>query len=93
MSFQTPLSASEIVGAAARAGARPDPFLTISQWADKYRTLSQRASSEPGRWRTDRTPYLREIMDCLSPASPIERTVFMKGAQIGGTECGNNWIG
>jgi len=32
-------------------------------------------------------------MDCLSPSSPVERTVFMKGAQIGGTECGNNWIG
>ena len=93
MSFQTPLSASEVVGAAARAGARPDPLLTISQWADKHRTLSQRASSEPGRWRTDRTPYLREIMDCLSPTSPMERVVFMKGAQIGGTECGNNWIG
>jgi phage terminase large subunit GpA-like protein len=93
MSLQTPLSANEIVGAAARAGARPDPLLTISQWADQYRMLSQRASSEPGRWRTDRTPYLREIMDCLSPTSPIERVIFMKGAQIGGTECGNNWIG
>jgi phage terminase large subunit GpA-like protein len=23
----------------------------------------------------------------------MERVVFMKGAQIGGTECGNNWIG
>ena len=71
----------------------PDPLLTISQWADKYRKLSQRASAEPGPWRTDRTPYLREIMDCLSPSSPVERVVFMKGAQIGGTECGNNWIG
>ncbi len=91
--MQTPPSVSEIVGAAARAGARPDPLLTISQWADQYRTLSQRASSEPGRWRTDRTPYLREIMDCLSPTSPMEHVVFMKGAQIGGTECGNNWIG
>ncbi len=67
--------------------------MTISQWADRYRVLSQRASAEPGPWRTDRTPYLREIMDCLSPSSPIERVVFMKGAQIGGTECGNNWIG
>jgi phage terminase large subunit GpA-like protein len=92
MNLPTP-TAEEIYGAAATAGARPDPLLTISQWADKYRTLSQRASAEPGPWRTDRTPYLREIMDCLSPASPIERTVFMKGAQIGGTECGNNWIG
>ena len=55
--------------------------------------LSQRASSEPGRWRTERTPYLREIMDCLSPASPVQRVALMKGAQIGGTECGNCWIG
>ncbi|HZT29424.1 MAG TPA: phage terminase large subunit family protein [Bryobacteraceae bacterium] len=93
MITQTASSTEAIIRASAAAGARPDPFLTISQWADKYRTLSQRASSEPGQWRTDRTPYLREIMDCLSPTSLIERTVFMKGAQIGGTECGNNWIG
>ena len=86
-------SAEQIYYGAAAAGIRPDPLLTISQWADKYRKLSQRASAEPGPWRTDRTPYLREIMDCLSPSSPIERVVFMKGAQIGGTECGNNWIG
>jgi hypothetical protein len=92
MSLQTP-TPEQIYAAAAAAGARPDPFLTISQWADKYRWLSQRASAEAGQWRTDRTPYLREIMDCLSPSSGIERTVFMKGAQIGGTECGNNWIG
>lgn len=92
MNLQTP-TAEEIYSAAAAAGARPDPLLTISQWADRYRTLSQRASAESGPWRTERTPYLREIMDCLSPSSPAERTVFMKGAQIGGTECGNNWIG
>ncbi|HLI84119.1 MAG TPA: phage terminase large subunit family protein [Bryobacteraceae bacterium] len=83
MNLQTP-TAEEIYSAAAAAGARPDPLLTISQWADKYRMLSQRASAESGPWRTERTPYLREIMDCLSPSSPIERVVFMKGAQIGG---------
>jgi phage terminase large subunit GpA-like protein len=93
MILPTNLTAEEIYGAAAAAGARPDPLLTISQWADRYRWLSQRASAEHGRWRTERTPYLREIMDCLSPSSHIERTVFMKGAQIGGTECGNNWMG
>ncbi len=31
-------------------------------------------------------------MDCLSLASPCQR-VFMKGSQVGGSECGNNWIG
>ena len=32
-------------------------------------------------------------MDALSPSSSYEKVVFMKGAQIGGTEAGNNWIG
>src|SRR5260370_15260092 len=91
--MQTGLSAEEIYAHAAAEGARPDPLLTVSEWADSYRTLSQRASAEPGPWRTDRTPYLREIMDCLSPSSAVETVVLMKGAQIGGTECGNNWIG
>src|SRR5580698_5426011 len=87
------LTADEIYALAAAEGARPDPLLTISEWSDTYRTLSQRASAEPGAWRTDRTPYLRQIMDCLSPSSPVETVVMMKGAQLGGTECGNNWIG
>jgi len=83
----------EVYRAAAAAGARPDPLLTVSEWADQYRVLSTRASAEPGPWRTERTPYLKEIMDCLSPSSSVERVVFMKGAQVGATECGNNWIG
>lgn len=75
------------------AGLRPDPDFTVSEWADEHRMLSQKASAEPGRWRTDRTPYLREIMDCLSPSSPVQRVVFMAGAQVGKSETGNNWLG
>lgn len=75
------------------AGLRPDSLLKVSEWANEYRVLSQTASSEPGKWRTERTPYLKEIMDSLSPSSPVEKVIFMKGAQIGGTEAGNNWIG
>ncbi|MCW7542096.1 phage terminase large subunit family protein [Aquabacterium sp. A7-Y] len=66
-----------------REGLTPDPLLTVSEWADRHRILSSKASAEPGRWRTARTPYLREILDCLSPTSPVERVVFMKGAQVG----------
>jgi len=76
-----------------REGLMPDPLLTVSEWADLHRVLGTKESGEPGRWRTSRTPYLRQIMDCLSPASPVERVVFMKGAQVGGTELGLNWIG
>ena len=60
-----------------RQGLKPDPLLTVSEWANKHRMLSSVASGEPGLWRTDRTPYLKEIMDCLSPSSPVERVVFM----------------
>ena len=72
---------------------RPEPIVTISEWADNHRMLSSKSSSEPGKWKTSRTPYLREIMDELSPCSPTQRIVFMAGAQVGKTECGNNWLG
>jgi len=76
-----------------RSGLTPESFLAVSEWADRYRMLSSKSAAEPGRWRTSRTPYLQQIMDNLSPHSPVQRIIFMKGAQIGGTECGNNWIG
>ena len=65
------------------SGLRPDPDLTVSQWADRHRMLGSRASAEPGRYRTARTPYMREIMDALSPSSAVQRIVFMKAAQVG----------
>lgn len=74
-------------------GIRPEPRLTVSEWSDEHRYLSSEASAEPGPWRTDRVPYLREIMDNLSATNPVEEVVVMKGAQIGFTEAGCNWIG
>lgn len=75
-----------------RRGLAPEPPLVVSDWADTHRMLPDTAS-EPGRWRTDRTPYLRDVMDALSASSPVERVVFMKGAQLGATEAGLNWLG
>ena len=93
--------ADEVVTADARAiykrdfelALKPDPNHLVSKWADTNRVLTSRSSPEPGPWRTDRTPYLREVMDCLSPSNRTEMVVLMTGAQIGKTECGNNWIG
>jgi phage terminase large subunit GpA-like protein len=76
-----------------RDGWRLDRELTVSEWADEHRYLSGVASAEPGLWRTSRTPYLRAVMDALSHTSSLKRVVFMKGAQVGGTEAGNNWVG
>jgi phage terminase large subunit GpA-like protein len=74
-------------------GLRPETPLTVSEWADLHRRLSSKASAEPGPWRTDRTPYLREPMDCLSSESPVQRVVMMFAAQTGKTEAGSNWLG
>lgn len=82
-----------LVNCAIVNGLTRNPIQTVTEWANEYRFLSSVSSSEPGKWQTERTPYLQEIMDCLSPNHPCERVVFMKGAQIGGTECGNNWMG
>ncbi len=87
------VDAEQAIEQAWREGLTPDPTLSVSDWADRHRMLSSKSASEPGRWRTNRTPYLRDIMDCLSPTSPVERVVFMKGSQVGGTEALINLIG
>jgi phage terminase large subunit GpA-like protein len=73
-------------------GLDPPPSITVSQWADRHRILPA-TSAEPGPWRTSRTPYLREIMDRLSPQDPCEIVVVMKGAQLGFSALAENWVG
>lgn len=64
----------------------------MSQWADRYRRLSPEASSEPGKWVTDRAPYQRGMMDAVNEPGVAE-VVFMTSSQIGKTEILNNIIG
>lgn len=75
-----------------KRGLKPDPKLLVSEWAERYRTLPRESSAEPGKYRTSRTPFMREIMDSLSPHRHNHETTFIKGTQIGGTEAGNNWL-
>jgi phage terminase large subunit GpA-like protein len=42
------MHAAEVYGTAFSRGLHPESRLTVSEWADKYRLLSQRASAEPG---------------------------------------------
>lgn len=78
---------------AAKYAVKAKANLTVSEWADANRILSGEGSAEKGRWQTSRTPYLREIMDALSEDSTDKMVAFMKSSQVGGTECGSNWIG
>ncbi|MCD9097057.1 terminase gpA endonuclease subunit [Luteimonas fraxinea] len=67
--------------------------IDVSDWADDNRVIAKGAGAEPGDWKTDRHPPLREIMNCLSEHSPVRLVDFMKSAQIGATEIGINWAG
>lgn len=75
------------------SGYRPAARLMVSEWADKNRILAGVGAAEPGPWRTDRTPYLRELMDNLSAGSEVWKQSLIAGAQLGKTESGLNWIG
>lgn len=64
----------------------------MSQWADQFRRLSPEASSEPGRWVTDRAPYQRGMMNAVNEPG-VSEVVYMTSSQIGKTEIINNIIG
>lgn len=72
---------------------RPPSRRTVTEWADAERWLPSKGSAAPGKYRSDRTPYMREPMDCLSVMSPVEEVAMMAGAQLGKSESGNNWVG
>lgn len=85
--------ATQLYRKALLEGLAPPAALTVSDWADEHRILSGKGSAEKGPWRTARTPYLREPMDCLSPSNPVRRVVLMFGSQLGKTEVVLNWLG
>ena len=64
---------------------QPPPDLKLSEWADEYRRLSSEASAEPGRWRTSKAPYQREIMDAITDMT-VKKVVVMSAAQVGKTD-------
>lgn len=75
-----------------RAAWRPPERLTVTQWADEHRWLDPRTSSEPGKYRSARTPYAREWMNCANTTHVREVTIIA-GTQLGKTETLNNVVG
>lgn len=71
---------------------KPPPKLTIDTWADRYRILSSKSSAEPGKWRTDRVPFQREVMRAISDRR-TERVIMKYGAQLSKTEILMNTVG
>jgi phage terminase large subunit GpA-like protein len=68
-------------------------LLKVDEWADQHRILPRETSAEPGPWRTERTPYMRQILRDLSDSSAAAEVVLMFGTQLSKSESGNNWLG
>ena len=51
-----------------------------SEWIEENMIMKKPFA---GPYRFSKTPYMREIVDCLSPFHPAKTIAFMKGAQIG----------
>lgn len=65
---------------------------SVSEWADENRILDPKISAEPGHWHTNRTPYLRGIMDALVDRN-VEQITIKSSTQIGKTESLLNMLG
>lgn len=76
-------------------GAESPPLhlrCTVTQWAEAKRRLSAESAAEPGPWRTERTPYLREPMDAFTDPK-VRHIVMVAASQVGKSEFLNNCIG
>lgn len=73
-------------------GLKPLPKTSVSNWADDHRMLSSGISAEPGKWKTSRAPYQKDIMNAFTEPG-IHRVVVKSSSQIGKSDMMNNVIG
>ena len=60
-------------------------YISPSEWAESKRYLPPNLSPAPGFYEFSKTPYLKEIIDCLDIRNPVKVLTVKKGAQIGAT--------
>lgn len=75
-----------------RQAFKPPTKYTISKWADEHRFLPTSTSAHHGQWKTDRVPYMKFIMDCITNPR-VEQVTLMMCSQVGKTELLLNIMG
>jgi phage terminase large subunit GpA-like protein len=93
MDKAAPSGAASLIHAARARAFAPRKRLTASEWADAEFVLSKKSGPEPGRWRTDRNPPLREPLDCMSSTSTVQDIVLKFPIQFGKSEVGRIFVG
>jgi hypothetical protein len=66
--------------------------LLPSAWAEKFRILPNESEAEPGRFKYERTPYQRGMVDVIAEPG-VEEIVYVCGTRIGKTVCQENLLG
>jgi phage terminase large subunit GpA-like protein len=84
------LNAHEKIYNALSRSFAPRKHISVSEWADLHRVLSNKTSAKAGAWRTDSNPIQREIMNCFSSRSNVNQVVLMLPIQIGKSEIISN---
>lgn len=60
--------------------------LSPSEWIERNRYVQKHVSERMfGKFSFDHTPYMKQIVDHLSPYDPVTHIVVMKGVRTGGT--------
>ena len=70
---------------------KPIERVGVTEWSEKYGRLPS-DSAEPGRYRVDRTPYMRQVMNAFTEPD-IKRIVVKSAAQIGKSSVLLNIVG
>jgi phage terminase large subunit GpA-like protein len=60
-------------------------FEDPSKYIERSRYLNKELTPIPGYYKFDRTPFWKEPLDAMSPLSPYQKIVVVKGVQIGAT--------
>jgi len=72
---------------------KPPEKISPSEWANKYRYLSAKASAKPGKYSTNLTPWIPGMLDAIAEPN-VREVVCQKSAQVAWTDgVLNNYIG
>lgn len=75
-------------------GIEPDSNLPVDVWADEHMIVpKETGASEPGKYKTSRTPHARMVMQALSADHPAKRIVVMGASQMLKTQVALNFLG
>lgn len=75
-------------------GIEPDTNLPVDVWADEHMIIpKETGASEPGKYKTSRTPHARMVMEALSADHPCKRVVVKGASQMLKTQVALNFLG